>query len=160
MKEFKFTPENLKRHLNAYPWTMYRADNSKYIYTTRDKIKGDVGDVFNIGGVGKFVLIERKCIEEHNPWEEEGFSSKEEYDKEIERIYGANSIRVLHILLKLNEETELKDILKTLGKECRDLWDCDICSIRNTCRGYLHNHCLSEFCVQSIDEINVRDSEQ
>lgn len=47
MKELKFTPENLERHLNK---------SDLYICTTRDELKGNIGDVFEVKGVGVYRL--------------------------------------------------------------------------------------------------------
>lgn len=113
MKQIKFTPENLQRHLNASP---YRKTptllSGQRIHTCRDKILGDIGDVFFIEGVGKFVLVFVCEYEpdyfEHlilNEWCFEGFSSEAEFRKEIIRIYGEDCRTYYeHMLLKLNVE--------------------------------------------------------
>lgn len=85
MKELKFTPENLQRHLRAQP---------RRITTTRDTYKGGTGTVFRIEGVGYF----RVCSVRHfysgdlfdlckTYWAEEGFSNTNELIVEIRRLY-------------------------------------------------------------------------
>lgn len=105
-KKLKFTPENLERHINAYPFTP-TADGARYIYTTRDEAKGNVGDIFDTS-IGKFVLISCEKAD-YEGWNEEGFTSPEEFRDELRKIYGAESFPFgyIHILLKLNQEVEV-----------------------------------------------------
>lgn len=119
MKELKFTPKNLERHLNAWNdiWDYYynnqlnhcRSEDRLEIYTTRDEPKGKVGEVFEVKGVGYFVLesiipiyskedktaieavSEQLCIHE-------GFKTSIEMRNELRHIYGEpNNLWVHHL---------------------------------------------------------------
>ncbi|MDD3065919.1 MAG: hypothetical protein PHT24_06665 [Endomicrobiaceae bacterium] len=93
MKQFtlKFTEENLKRHLDY---------NKNLIFTIRDEPKGGQGDVTIIDGViYELILIGYITMKGtwNTFWKSEGFSSKEEYETEIHRIYGDDSTKKLYI---------------------------------------------------------------
>lgn len=112
IKTMKFTRENLNTHLNSFSYT--RADYGKYIHTTRDERKGNVGDIFKIDDVGYFVLI--SCVEyleDNIPYYFEGFSSRKELVDELRRIYGNEPRKSwwMHSLMKLNQDmTEQMDV--------------------------------------------------
>lgn len=112
MKVLKFTPENLDRHIHAFPYSEYDTGNGrKFIFTARDEIKGKIGEVFLIEGLGKFCLTSVETYKRmdtegaHAPflnWESVGFSSEEVFWNEMYRIYGKDLKRIyLHKLLKL-----------------------------------------------------------
>lgn len=96
MKELKFTPENLERHLKA-TGGMKWSSNRRRIITTRTKILGKEGDIFKIEGAGYFVLERAPCeykglegfysLVNYN-FEGEGFPSASEFAAELVRIYG------------------------------------------------------------------------
>lgn len=113
MKELKFTPENLDRHLKAYPYNTFHT--AHYIYTVRDERKGDCGDVFFIKGAGLFVLLtaaefvprlaDRK-LKTRLMWRKEGFDNPDEFSAELKRLYGEAPEKLYyHRLLKINEES-------------------------------------------------------
>lgn len=112
MKQIKFTEENLKRHLNAFPYVgeAHKAFVGSRIHTIRDEQIGEIGDVFFIEGAGKFVLT---AVFPYGPeefkhmirsaWKFEGFVSESEFRNEIHRIYGEEpKTYYSHNLLKLN----------------------------------------------------------
>lgn len=113
MKELKFTPENLKRHLLAKPYYGWHTRGvSKHIITARDESKGKPGDVFFIKGIGKFCLLSVHKITRNKrygilsyPWyDDEGFSSESEFFDEMFRLYGKKLDTIyVHRLIKLNE---------------------------------------------------------
>lgn len=83
MKELKFTPENLERHLKRVQ-----------ICTTRDKPIGKIGTVVKIKGVGYFAIdralhYNRKDLNilVHEHWYDEGFLSKKQFYDELVSIY-------------------------------------------------------------------------
>lgn len=118
MKELKFTPENLERHLKAYYniWdycskvlpNVYE-DDRLTLYTTRDEPKGKLGDVFQIDQLGYFVLdsltpvysrgdmsaidivSDRYCLAE-------GFGTPKSMKDELKRIYGEPTALWVHHL--------------------------------------------------------------
>ena len=97
MKYFnlKFTPENLKRHLDY---------NKDYIVTVRDEPKGEYMDqviinnkVYRLSGI--IIINSRYLFTDPMAkwWEFEGFRNQEEYTDEIIRIYGDNPNQDLYI---------------------------------------------------------------
>lgn len=84
MKELKFTPENLERHLKK---------SDLCICTTRDELKGNIGDDFEVKGVGIYRLdyferYPRHALESLANYHcvAAGFS-KSDYISELMRIY-------------------------------------------------------------------------
>lgn len=111
MKELKFTPENLERHLKT-EW--YKNDG--LIYTTRGEIKGRRGDVFYIKDVGYCVLVDiQKSNLSH--YVAEGFNSMKEFMKEMVSIYPSLCELYLHILIKIRL---LDESFHEIGKKCID----------------------------------------
>ena len=112
MIHIKFTEENLKRHLNAFPYVgeSHTAFLGKRIHTVRGEQAGEIGDVFFIEGAGKFVLVAVCPYEPEefdrlisNEWSFEGFVSETEFKREIYRIYGEEPKPYYsHNFLKLN----------------------------------------------------------
>ncbi len=108
MKQFtlKFTEENLKRHLDY---------NKDLIFTIRDEPKGEEGDVTiieeNIYILLSLVETTVKLINDgprNIIWKVEGFNSKEEYLKEVCRIYACDPnkelfVHVLYLLPSVGE---------------------------------------------------------
>lgn len=85
MKELKFTPENLQRHLR---------NDRRIITTTRDSYKGGCGTVFKIEGLGYFVVMRyehysdtqlRELCKDH--YRDEGFPTVGAMVTELERLY-------------------------------------------------------------------------
>lgn len=103
MKQFrlKFTKENLNRHI---------AHDTHLIPTTRDKIKGELGDLTIIKmNIYEVVNIFPTTLRElQQPcnlcWKDEGFESQNEFINEIQRIYGNDPDKQLytHILCWIN----------------------------------------------------------
>jgi hypothetical protein len=97
MKQFKlkFTEENLQRHLSYDPI---------HIITIRDKPKGTTGDMTIINSDIYFVAnvfttrIEYLQVLSNDLWHQEGFSSREEYLSEIQRIYGTDPNKQLYVM--------------------------------------------------------------
>lgn len=119
MKELKFTPKNLERHLNAWKdiWDYYynnqlnhcRSEDRLEIYTTRDEPKGKVGDVFEVKDVGYFTLVNvipiysgevKSAIEAVSEilWVLEGFKTSREMRNELRHIYGELNTVWVHYL--------------------------------------------------------------
>ena len=83
MKELKFTPENLERHLSRIQ-----------IVTTRDKSVGKVGSVVMVNPIGYFAIdrivhYNRKNLDilVHEYWYAEGFQSPYQFKEELISIY-------------------------------------------------------------------------
>lgn len=97
MKELKFTPENLQRHLR---------NDRRTITTTRDSYKGGVGTVFKIEGLGYFVVMRyehysnlqlRELCKDH--YQEEGFPTIGAFINELEKLYpNAKEFYVYHLM--------------------------------------------------------------
>lgn len=104
-KRLSFTDDNLKRHVRSSNRSYQNL--RKVIVTTRNKMKGHIGDVFDIGR-GIFVLDkivpyapnERELlIETHHA--EEGFVSKNLFRQELHRIYPEAQTLYVHIFKQL-----------------------------------------------------------
>lgn len=99
--ELHFDKDLLSIHLNSPVYL-----TQKRIYTVRSEVKGDPGDIFLINGVGFFVLEEVSGLDVYSHWYLEGFSSRDEFDKALQKIYGHNRCLWCHELLKTNLEVE------------------------------------------------------
>lgn len=98
MKEIKFTPENCKRHFNR---------SYRYIFTTRDSIKGEPGELFIITDPeGKKLIYVLVSVIDYftkdwflaNLYRLEGFNTRIEFTAELERIYPNTEHLYIHRL--------------------------------------------------------------